>query len=359
MTIGAHVANKSSLLASSLIFLAETHPEDHFIFFAAAALQALPPNCTPVSITPKPANTLLLYYWYNYRLPELLKKYNADIFISDAGLLSAKTTIPQYLYFSDDHFETGKSVYYKKVFKTALHRANKIFTTESFISDTLHKKYHVAPGKMQTVRYGVPQQARSNVSAQLIKEKFTEGYDYYICPVFVDTLPHLVVLLKAFSELKKWQKSSMKLVLLNEVKNADIIPGFKQYKYREDVKIISPSEKNADGLLPNAYAMVWLSGYTTGNLALHAFANHIPLIAADNAVNRSLFGDAALYAAVSEAGLAEKMQAVYKDEVLKKLVAENGHTLIKKYDASLAAQALWNGVTDNISVLPLKKIPSA
>lgn len=357
MTIGAHVTYSGSLLAASLTILSTNHPEDHFIIFSAAPLADLPANCTPVMISPKPANRLLLFYWYNYRLPGLLKKYNADLFISEAGLLSIKSELPQYLYFSDDRFEAG-TVYFKKNFKSSLLRAKKIFTTETFIAEALRRQYHVPEEKTQTIYYGFTVGTGHNLSGTLIKEKFTGGDDYFICPVTESAVPHLIVLLKAYSELKNRQKTAMKLVLLNTLFREDLIPGFNHYKYRDDVKIIPLTAKNALALFPNAYAMISLSDYFPGNDTMIALANGIPLIVKDNVKNRSLFGEAALYAPVSETALSEKMQLLYKDEHLKNSLAEKGTLLIKRYDAQKTASALWDGLTDNISALPLKKIPA-
>ena len=84
MTVAAHITsdkeNVLSFLSDHLPVLASKNLDDHFIFFTD---KIYPPatfkggNITQVLISPQIKNSLLLYYWYNYKLPALLKKYNA------------------------------------------------------------------------------------------------------------------------------------------------------------------------------------------------------------------------------------------------------------------------------------------
>ena len=71
------------------------------------------------------------------------------------------------------------------------------------------------------------------------KNVFAEGCDYFLFPVNSVSEHSLIIILKAFSQLKKWQKTSMKMLFLFE-KEADekLLPDFKNYKYKNDVKFL-------------------------------------------------------------------------------------------------------------------------
>ena len=195
-------------------------------------------------------------------------------------------------------------------------------------------------------------------AATLIKEKFTYGLDYFLYPVNESSAPFLIMLLKAFSKFKNRQKSSMQLVLLAEenMDTEELVPDFKNYKFRTEVKIISAAEKNAGNLLQHAYALVWFGRYSTGNNAFAAMAYHVPVIALENGANKSLFGAAALYAPAEETILSEKIQELYRDEILRKNIIDNGTSLLQKYDTATSANAIWQKITVAKTVIPLRKI---
>ena len=115
MTIGVHISkenNQQNLLLVAINNISSKNYSDHFILFTEKNIENLSENCIQIIITPKPKKRLLLYYWYSYKLPNLLLKYAAQVFISDAGMLAPLTNIKQYLFFSDIVFEKDKNVFF-------------------------------------------------------------------------------------------------------------------------------------------------------------------------------------------------------------------------------------------------------
>lgn len=341
MIIAAHIggkAEKKSFFIASLSLLSLKYSADQFIIFSEYPIPGLNDNCIQVPIMPKPKNKLLLYYWYNYKLPSLLIKYNAGRFVSNAGMISMKTGVPQYLYFGDNKFEKGSNSFFKKIFRLSLSKAQTIFTAEDFIKDALIEKYGVSPAKTKTVYHALSGgETESSVSDSGIK---IGEYDYYFCPVTSVSSVHLIIILKAFSQLKKRQKTSMKLVLmLLNIQEKNLIPDFKNYRYREDVLIISEKETSAFSV-ENAFGLIWFCGYEHAAIAFAALKSGVPVIVPENNINKSLFRDAAIFTALSETGLAENMQLLYKDETVRKNLNENAEILLENYDAEQSAEQL-------------------
>jgi len=48
-------------------------------------------NVTPVIAGPDTKNNLRLQYWFNYKVPAVLRRYKADVFISMDGICSMRT----------------------------------------------------------------------------------------------------------------------------------------------------------------------------------------------------------------------------------------------------------------------------
>ena len=345
MTTGAHISGThphNNLLFSSLKILASEHPDNHFIFFTERPLAGLQSNCTNVIIAPRPKNKLLLYYWYNYKLPVFLNKYNAKVFISDAGMLNIKTGISQYLFFDSVCPDEDNKRYFKKIFRACLNTAVNIFTTEDCITEELAAKYSISGNKLLTLHYDFPEKnINTKHDDQTIKDKYTKGDDYFLCPVYSASPDQLIVLLKAFSQLKKWQKTSLKLILLLRIKSPeDPVPDFKNYKYREDVILMQHTEKTENDFLKSCFAFVWFGSFRQRSIAFAALQNDVPLIVSDNKINKSLFGEGVLFTMLTVHDLAEKMQVLYKDESIRNKTIECGKFLLQKYNSTVATTAL-------------------
>ena len=336
-----------SPLWHSLYLLSEKYPDDRFIIFSKHPLTASAGNITVVQNVPR-GNALLQQFWYRNDLSRLLKKYKADAFISDTGILGKKLFLPQFLFFNDHSFESRLSFLFQKKLTRSLHEAKAIFSTENFITNILSEKYHADPGKLRTVYHGAAGNDGRNITAEAVKEKFTGGNDYFICPANASSAGHMMSLLKAFSLFKKRQRSSMKLVLLlNNIVEKGLIPDFENYKYRNDVVIVTAGEKTASALIPHAYALIWLNRYSPAKEAFRAIRHQVPVIAADTNINRDLFGNAVLFSAISPESLTEQMQLLYKDETAKNNMAALAHVFIQKYDAAGAAEALYLGLRES------------
>ena len=344
MTIGAYISGThphQSLLLASLNLISAACPEHRFIYFTERPVTDLSSNCINIIITPQPKNKLLLYYWYNYKLPFFLKKCSAAAFISDAGMLSIKIGITQYLFFDTVVSEKSNNRFFKKVFRSSLDKAENIFTTEEFLKEDMVGKYGIPQGKICTVYHGVPEKHIHKNDGESIKEEYTQGNDYFLCPVYAVASDQLIVLLKAFSQLKKWQKTSMKLVLLFHNASAEsAIPDYKNYKYRNDVIFVNHTENAKNELLRNCFALIWLGLFNQRDIVFDAMQNDIPVIVSDNKVNKSLFGEGVIFTTVTANDLAAKMQVLYKDESIRNQTTEQGKILLKKYNSGDAAAAL-------------------
>lgn len=94
---------------------------------------------------------------------------------------------------------------------------------------------------------------------EAIKEKYTNGTDFFLFNGPLYPPDTLISLLKAFSAFKKWQQSSLKLVLAGPSgkKTAELKGKLESYKYREDVILLeNPTSLTVQELTEATYAPV-------------------------------------------------------------------------------------------------------
>ncbi len=354
MTIAVHIPSDkiNGLLHTTALIFAAQHSDDHFIFFNEKDLSFPAGNCTQVIISPKLKNKLLRHYWYNYKLPSLLKRYNADAFISGAGMISLKADLDQYLVFEEEVFASEKNAnsYYKKIFRNALLKVKMIFVAEDIFKTNAAVHLPEIENKIKVCYHGFgeKQVQLPYTEQQKIKDEHTEGYDYFLYPVTNTSSEYLITVLKALSLFKKRQRSSLKLVLLlkQNIGEYGLIEDFKNYKYRDDVMLIKDRKDITPDITRSAYAMIYFCEYAQMNTTLKAMYAGIPVIAEATPLNDVIFGSMVLSAENNAGALAEKMMFIYKDEEERNRLMATGHSFTYKYDAQAAAEAIWSGVTE-------------
>jgi hypothetical protein len=350
MHITAHFNQQNpyeSPLLASLKILMQQYPKDKFTLFVEIELADLPKNCTQKILSPKPKNNFLLYFWYKFRLHSFLKLHKKIIFIGNAGLLCEQSTIPQYLFFNEANFWQDSNPVFKSKFEAALVLAKKIFVTENFLAEVLIEKYAVPKEKIEIIFHGLGGKIKQYdiKIIEEIKTVYVKGYDYYLYSVTSTSKEYILNVLKAFSQLKKMQKTAMKLVLfLDDVLEESLIPDFKNYKYRDEVIFLKQDVNNRRNIVSASNGLFYFSTYKTNSIAFVALQQAIPIVTVDNDINKSIFGNAALYTENTDKAITEKMQLLYKDEAIKNNLATVSNELLKKYDPTNVAAHLYNFV---------------
>jgi len=169
-------------------------------------------NIITVVAGPEIKNTLLRKYWYNYKIPALLRKHKAEAFVSMDGICSLRTKIPQCLMIKDlgflIHPEFLKRLqvrFYKKFTPEFLAKAKSIVTVSAYAKTIIVEKYKIAKDKVEVVYFGIDEKFKplNPDEKEIIKEKFTNGKAYFLFSGNMDEQGNLINLLKAFSFFKK------------------------------------------------------------------------------------------------------------------------------------------------------------
>ncbi|MBI5373394.1 MAG: glycosyltransferase family 4 protein [Sphingobacteriales bacterium] len=346
--------------------ITENHPEHEFIFIFDRPFDkqfVFGKNVIPVLAGPAARHPLLWKYWYDIKVPSLLKKYKADLFVSCDGFCSLRTSVPQCLVLHDLaflHFPAGipriQLAFYKKYTPQFIRKANTLVTVSEFSKKDILAHYPEAAGKTAVVYNGIKPVFRpySWEEREAVKEKHTGGKDYFVYTGAIHPRKNLVCLLKAFSLFKKRQQSAMKLVITGRLawKNESFTESLKTYKYRDDVILTGylPLEELA-GITASAYALVYPSLFEGfGVPVAEAMQASVPVITSARSAMEEIAGEAALYADPGDhTALADQLMRLYKDERLRGELIAKGKIRAMAFNWDESARRFWELMEQTIA----------
>ncbi len=343
-----------------LIRLIKFNPEHTFVLFLTHRVERefnFAANVVTVVAGPKKITPAKLMIWYNIKIPRLLKKYKADVFLSP-DLCSLTTKVPQCLFVYDLSFLLSPSFvrksllsFYKKYTPRALKRAKQVIVSSEFFKDVIARQYKIPHNKIQLTLSGVPgiYKPVAIIERELIKKKYAGGNEFFLYTGEITSRSNLMNLLKAFSAFKKRQKSGMQLLISSEkdAQYSEFITSLTSYKFREEVQLLTnlPSDENSR-IIASSYAMVYVPYYENfGTSLLKAMNCEVPAITSSKGMMAEISADAALYASAENfKEIAVKMMLLFKDEKLRKDLIINGRKQVQKFDLDNAAKEIWDGI---------------
>ncbi|MBK6382807.1 MAG: glycosyltransferase family 4 protein [Chitinophagaceae bacterium] len=341
--------------------ITEQHPEHEFIFIFDRPYDKrflFSNNIKTVVTGPAARHPLLWKLWYDIKVPVILKRYKVDVFVSCDGFCSLGTKVPQCLVVHDLAFlhypstiKKSHLLFYKRYTPKFLGKAISIATVSEFSKKDIIAQYGTDAKKINVVYNGVKEifNPINNEAKATIKNKYTDGKEYFIYAGSIHPRKNLITLLKAFSVFKKRQQTNMKLVLAGRLawQYESFEKDLKSYKYRNDVVLTGYVE---DAVLADiigaAYAQVYPSLFEGfGVPVLEAMRCDVPVITSADSAMQEIAKDAALYAdANSHTDIANKMMLLYKDENLRKELILKGRQIVKQYSWDKTATLLWQSI---------------
>lgn len=179
----------------------------------------------------------------------------------------------------------------------------------------------------------------------LIKSQYAANKEYFLC-LGDESETLLLEVLKGFSKFKKWQQSSMQLIIIMD--ETDWLESFLKklttYRYKDDVQIIreiNPSQ--LAGIFASAYAFLHIT-----NIAekiepfVAALQCSIPVICPNTPVLHEYAGDAALYMTEMEmTEISKNMIGIYKNEIHKSQMEKSAKLVAQKLKRDDWSKKLW------------------
>lgn len=330
------------------IGLAKSYPDNHFVLLFDKVFynKPFPANCTVVTLYPEIKNNLSRYYWYNFKLPAAIHKYGVDIFIPHQGCFSIKCKCRQLLIIQNEQelYRTGE----KATKQLSAYVSNAVATILTFPAVLAYENKY-PDKKFIHIPFGFDPAFKPFTFAEKekVKEKFTSGVDYFLAKLEIDDPALFKTILKSFSHFKKWQKSSLKLVVIApRTKKSKLMEDFNLYKYRDEIIILFQDETDRSTLpmlLASAYACL-LFDYIA---AIACVKTLTPVILVGKEY-KDMYGAVMIYAEADEKELSKQLILLYKDEQSRSEVISHCQFLSLQYTWENAARLMWQGISTNL-----------
>ena len=338
--------------------LTKKYPQHQFLFIfdkPYAESLSFAKNVLPIIAGPQTSNSLRLQYWFNFKIPALLRKHKADVFVSMEGICSLRTKKPQCVLITDLGFLHQPALqkkwlvgFYKKFTPAFLAKAKTIVTVSEFAKSTLINHYKIDVARVDVIYPGVDEIFKPVDwdEKEIIKEKKADGKAYFLFSGDINANSNHINLLKAFSFFKKRQKSNMMLLIAGRA-DEQIVKDLKTYKFRDEVKLLEKlSIEELAKITAAAYTLVYPVLYSDLALpALQAMQSQTPVITSNTGALPSICGQAALYCNPMDfKDIAENMMLIFKDEDKAKKLVAAGKVQIQKHDWDNAAAILMQSI---------------
>jgi glycosyltransferase involved in cell wall biosynthesis len=341
--------------------LTRKFPQHQFYFLFDRAYDpdfVLAPNVHPIVLSPPARHPLLWKLWYEVRVPAVLKKLKADIFVSPDGISSLSARVPQCLVLHDigiihfpQDYKRSHYLFYKRNIPRMIRKAAIVCTVSGFSRQDIIRTYGTPMEKIDLVYSAAKSIFRPAKveEAEKTRQEFTSGKQYFIYAGSIHPRKNLLQLLKAFSLFKKRMQSNMKLVLVGRMlwKTGQFLESLKTYKYRDDVVITGyVDESRLVRLMGASYALVYPSAFEGfGVPVLEAMRSEVPVLTSLNSSMQEIAGDAALYFdPTNHQDIAESMMRIYKDEDLRSRLIAKGKEVESQYSWERTALLLWESM---------------
>jgi glycosyltransferase involved in cell wall biosynthesis len=351
----------SDFFHNAFLLIAAQQPQHQFIFIGfTSAATAASSNCSYLHTGVKIKSPLRFTYWLNYKLPSLLKKNKADIAVG-YNCTSLRCKLPQVLFADDASFlnhpewyTNGWLRFYKKNMPAFLQKAVTVAVASQFLKNNFIEQYKIAEEKI-TVVYNAPATVYKPFAhwnqKESMKDRLTDGKEYFLYAGILSTQQNLISLLKAFTFFKQRQKSNMMLVLASATNaEAGFIKSLSSYKFKSSVVLAEslPADELAE-ITAAAYAVVYPVIYdATGAALLQALQCHTAIVAANNTAMPEICSEAAVYCYADDYNdIAAKMMLLFTNEDRRNLLIAKSREQANKFVAQTQAMMLWQLIQNN------------
>lgn len=346
--------------------LVQQYPQHQFYFIFDRPTSNLfinQTNAHQIILSPAARHPLIWKWWYNFKIPILLKKIKADVFVGSNGFCSLNTSIPQLLIIHDlgflhyaKFYKNSHVQFYKRNTPLYLKKAKSIATVSKFSANDIINHYKINPVKVHVVSNGIRKifQPTSQKTKSETKEIYTQGKEYFLYVGAIHPRKNLINLLKAFSIFKKRLKSNMKLVLAGRIawKNEEFLELVNTYKYKEDVVITGYLQDEVIvNLMGSCYAFVYPSLFEGfGIPVIEAMQMKAPVLTSEKSSMEEITEEAALYFNPNDVDdIADKMMMIYKYEDIRNKLIEKGSDIASRYSWMKTADLMWNCINEAVN----------
>ncbi|MCK5821576.1 MAG: glycosyltransferase family 4 protein [Bacteroidales bacterium] len=339
--------------------ITKNHPEHQFFFIFDRPYDPsfiFSDNIKAMVVGLPTRHPFLWYLWFEWRLPRVLKKINADLFFSPDGYLSLRSKVPQIPVIHDINFaHRPKDLpfltrhYYNYFFPRFARKADRICTVSEYSQKDIYKTYRIDKSLIDVVYNGANEAYTpfTEKDKQAGRLKFAEGSEYFIFIGSIHPRKNLGNLIEAFDRFVEQTGSEVKLVVVgaemwgkgrSEGQRADI------ENRRSNISFLGRLESDELRVaLGSALAMTfvpWFEGF--GIPVVEAMYAGVPVLTSTETSLPEVGGEAVLYAHPGNVEeIADQMKKLVSDGDLRKELIQKGFWQKEKFSWDKTSQKVW------------------
>ncbi len=303
--------------------------------------QAVLPDNTLLFAKGMAATFLLSKPLQQLQLKAFIRKNKIDLLVAHVAGFPGQQKIPQLLIADNiEKLPKATAINHSNISVLTYSAFAKQVLTDKGFTNTIHVIPFFAPDSFRPVSWSIKQQ---------VKMDHAQGKEFFFISRDFKSTDAVLNVLKAFSGFKKWQHSTMKLIIAGHlfIPPDDWNEKLSTYKYREDVVFYSRlTEQQKANLFAAAYASIHLPETDAAILPLlYAMQCHTPVIASETASIKEYAATAILTVLPEDADdLAQKMILIYKDENLRSKLIAASALQAGEYTEAQAGGALQSSI---------------
>ena len=341
--------------------IVKAHPEHTFCFIFDRPFReelVFADNVVPVVLRPSTRHPFLWYLWFEWRIPQLLKKLGADMFLSTDGFISLRSRVPSCAVIHDINFEhrpldlpwvTRK--YYRYFYPRFARAATRLATVSEFSRRDIINTYGIEEEKIDLIYNGASESfsPAGPEKTGSVREKFSAGAPYFIFVGNIHPRKNIRNLLRAFELFREEHKTPFKLLIVG--KKSFLTKATEEQldmmKFKGDVIFtgrLSPGDLN--DVMAAAWALTFVPFFEGFGIPLvEAMKCDIPILTSNVTSLPEIAGDAAIYAEPESPGsIRDGMVRIVKEQGLRDELIVKGRERRKLYSWDNTARELWSTI---------------
>lgn len=337
------------------------HPEHEFIFLFDRPFDqgfVFGPNVHPVQVFPPARHPLLWYWWFEWSLPRVFRKYKPDVFFSPDGYLSLKSPIPTVMVTHDiahTHFPdqvpglVGR--YYDYFVPRYLQKAQQLVTVSEFVKNDIVETYGVEEEKISVACNGAREHFRPVREEKKVevKAQYSQGQDYFFYLGAVHPRKNVHRLIEAFDRFKKETSAPIKLLIGGRFawQTGLVRSAYESAQFKDDVRFLGYlKEEELPFILGAATALTFPSNFEGfGIPVLEALHCDVPVITSNVSSLPEVAGPAGILVDPSSVQeLAEAMHRVVFDEKKRQAMIEEGRRWRERFSWEKAMEVCFGAI---------------